>query len=803
MQQLRRGAHRTPPAPEPQARALALGRMLLAGGALGLVALGAAGGRGLPRETLAALGVASIVVGVVVLRSGARLPPQAFHVLLVAGWLTVGVSTHLAGGGNAGMAMGLLAVWAALYAGLFFTPVATALHTTGAVVVVAAGLAAGGGQWVYEAVWLAGVAGMVGGVTSWMSYRRVPARLDALTGLPGHRGLADVLETRMREARESETPLALGLLDLDDFSNFNRAEGPRAGDHLLRDCVHQWHTRLPSAATLARRGSDEFVVVLPGYGLAEGRELLEGLRQGLDAPVTCSAGVTACTPDDTQSLLLARADTALYAAKLGGRDRTEVAGEDTEWLAELRRALHAGEIVVHYQPLHAVDDGRLVALEALVRWQHPERGLLSPGAFLPTAEAGGVMHQLGRRVLHLACGQLKQWHERYPHHERLRISVNLSPDQLVHPRVLADIQDALREHGLGADSLYLEVTEGALADEDVETVAVLWELKDQGIRLALDDFGTGHSSLSRLRSLPFDVIKIDRSFVRSLGSDDASGEALFSVIVRMAESLGMSTVAEGVETERELAIVAHHGAAYAQGFLLGRPAPPEQIEHRLATSTGARDARTTAGAPAPAPAVDEPLIGPRRVDAEGPPEAAESPTASRTAAAAREGLHPAERRVLRSLLAHVVGATGLEVAYVSEVDLSAGEQRVLAVHHAADHVLQVEEGSRVDWHASICRHALLDLSGDDRSGTGGALVELTSPLVRGGAVRSYATAPVKLSDGTLFGTVCAISSEVVEIDAGATLLLEFVARLVAAQVEHPRPWGGAARGEAGPGGEGP
>jgi diguanylate cyclase (GGDEF)-like protein len=798
MEQLRRAAPRTAPAPEPQARALALGRMLLAAGALGLVGLAAAGGRGLPLEILAAVSVASIVVGALVLRYGPRLPPEAFHALLAGGWLTVGVATHLAGGGKVGMAMGLLAVWAALYAGLFFTPLATALHTTGAVAVVAAGLAVGGEAWVFEAVWLAGVAGMVGGVTSWMSYRRVPARLDALTGLPGHRGLADVLETRMREARESEAPLTLGLLDLDDFSNLNRAEGPRAGDRLLRDCVHQWQPRLPATATLARRGSDEFVVVLPGYGLAEGRELIESLRQDLDAPVTCSAGVTAWTPDDTQSLLLARADTALYAAKLAGRDRTEVAGEDTEWLAELRRALRAGEIVVHYQPLHAVDDGRLVALEALVRWEHPDRGLLSPGAFLPTAEAGGVMHELGRRVLHLACGQLREWQDRYPHHARLRVSVNLSPDQLVHPRVLADVEDALREHDLGADSLYLEVTEGALADEDVETVAVLWELKDRGIRLALDDFGTGHSSLSRLRSLPFDVIKIDRSFVRPLGSDDASGQALFSVIVRMAESLGMSTVAEGVETERELAIVAHHGAAYAQGFLLGRPAPPEEIERRLATSAGARQARESSDVPEPPPAPDAPPVGPPRPEPEGRGSTVGPSTSSRVAEPAPQALDPAERRVLRSLLAHVVGATGLEVAYVSEVDLGAGVQRVLAVHHAEDHVLRVEEGARVDWHASICRHALLDLTGDDRTAAAGAQVELTSPLVAGGAVRAYATAPIKLSDGTLFGTVCAISSQPLEIDAGASRLLEFVARLVAAQVEHPRTRSAGPGGDAGP-----
>jgi diguanylate cyclase (GGDEF)-like protein len=810
MEQLRRAA-RTEPAPEPQARALALGRMLVAAGALGLVGLAAAGGRGLPLGILATLSVASIVVGALVLRYGPRLPPQAFHGLLAAGWLAVGAATHLAGGGNAGMAMGILAVWAALYAGLFFTPVATALHTTGAVGVVAAGLAAGGEEWVFEVVWLAGVAAVVGGVTNWMSYRRVPARLDALTGLPGHRGLADVLEARMREARDAETPLTLGLIDLDDFSNVNRVEGPGAGDRLLRSCVHQWQPRLPPGATLARRGSDEFVVVLPGYVLAEGRELIESLRGGLDAPVTCSAGVTAWFPDDTQSLLLARADTALYAAKVAGRDRTEVAGEDFEWLAELRRALDADdaddadEIVVHYQPVHAVDDGRLVALEALVRWQHPERGLLAPGAFLPTAEAGGVMHQLGRRVLHLVCGQLRQWHDRYPQHERLRVSINLSPAQLVHPRVLADIEEALRDHGLGADSLYLEVTEGALADEDVETVAVLWELKDRGIRLALDDFGTGHSSLSRLRSLPFDVIKIDRSFVRPLGSEDASGEALFSVIVRMAESLGMLAVAEGVETERELAVVARHGATYAQGFLLGRPAPPEEIEHRLAASAGARPARGEGAVEAGAP--DEPLLAADRPAAFDPPAVAgqaathrAGPTGDQgTDPGAYPGLDPAGRRVLRSLLAHVVGATGMEVAYVSEVDLSAGEQRVLAVHHAPDHVLRVEEGTRVDWHASICRHALLDLAGDDRMGTDGGQVELTSPVVAGGLVRTYATAPVKLSDGTLFGTVCAISSAPVEIDAGATRLLEFVARLVGAQVEHPRSHGGGGGGDTGHG----
>jgi diguanylate cyclase (GGDEF)-like protein len=660
-----------------------------------------------------------------------------------------------------------------LYAGLFFTPAATALHTLGAVTVVGVGLAGHGEPWAFEIIWLAGVAGMVGGVTNWMSYRRARSRLDALTGLPGHRGLADVLEARMREARESETPLTVGLLDLDDFRKVNRVKGPGGGDQLLRECVAQWQRELPAGATLARRGSDEFVAVLPGHGLAEGREVVERLRSGLRAPVTCSAGVTVCAADDTQSMLLARADTALYAAKVAGRDRIEVAGEDTEWLADLRRALRSDEIVAHYQPVHAVDDGRLVALEVLVRWEHPDRGLLAPATFLPTAEAGGAIHLLGRRVLHLACEQLAHWREHHPQHAGLRVSINLSTEQLGHPLLLADVEDALREHELAPESLFLEVTEGSLADDHVETVAVLWELKERGVRLAIDDFGTGHSSLSRLRSLPFDVIKIDRSFVQPLGGSDASAEALFSVIVRMAESLGMSTVAEGVETEAELEVVARHGAAYAQGFLLGRPMPAEEVEQRLAASAGADVVRE--GAPAPAPAV---------IDV----------TSAETPAPARPSTPPfvdrAERRVLRSLLAHVVTATGFEVAYVTRVDLAEGVQHVLAVHHAEEHSLWVEEGAWVDWQASICRHALLDLAGDASGSPDDTQAEVTSPLVDGHPVRSYATAPIQFSDGVLFGTVCAISAQPIEVDAAATRLLEFVARLVAAQIEDLR-----ARGE--------
>jgi diguanylate cyclase (GGDEF)-like protein len=743
---VRRELRRPPPAPEPQARALALGRMYLGGGALGLLSLAVAADRGLPRGALIAACVLALVAGSVLLKFGRRVPPWLLHVLLVMGSVTVAASAHVTGSPGVAVVYGMLTVWVGLYAGLFFNPAVTTLHTAVAIGLSGATLASLGGPFVFELVWIAGVSAMVAGVTNWMSYRRAGSHLDPLTGLPGRRGLADLLASRMLEAEASGTPLTVGVLDLDAFRSVNDRDGPGAGDELLRSCVAHWLPSLPPGASLARRGSDEFVVVLPGLALEEGWQCVDRLRTTLPRPTTCSAGVTVWSQGDTQSMILARADTALYAAKVAGRDRTEATGGDAEVVADLRRALDEDEIVLHYQPIHAVDDGRLVGLEALVRWEHPEHGLLGPAAFLPVAEASGVIQPLGRRVLHLACAQLQRWRVDHPHHERLRIAVNLSTRQLTDPRLLDDIEQALQTHGLEPRSLILEITEGALADEHAEKAAILWEVRERGVRLAIDDFGTGHSSLSRLRSLPFDVVKIDRSFVQPLGEGDPAAEALFSVIVRMAESLGMATVAEGLEHQAELDRVGRLGATYAQGYLLRRPAPPDELAPVLAD-------RGLASMP-------EVIELPRDEAADADPEGT-------------------AQRVLRSLLVHVTASTGFEVAYLTRVDLAANEQVVLAAHNVAPERLAVAEGARVAWSSSICRHAL-------RQGGRTGRPEVRSPLVGDHGVRAYVTAPIELGDGSLWGTLCAISVEDRQVGEDAEQVMAFVARLVAAQVQDTR-----------------
>lgn len=418
---------------------------------------------------------------------------------------------------------------------------------------------------------------------------------DSLTGLANRYGLQERIEAQLGLMAQ-RGGLALVSIDLDHFKDVNDTLGHEAGDELLCAASHRLQSCVPAGATVARPGGDEFVVLLPDAdettAVMIARLALAALGRpfalrGGDHRLGASAGI-ALGPAHGRSReeLLRCADIALFAAKGAGRgqhrvftpDLDRAARERVQLQSELRRALQRREFVVHYQPRVLPDDGRIVSAEALVRWQHPERGLLFPGDFIAVAESSGLIDEIGRWVLDAACAQAAAWRrEGVP---LQRISVNLSTRQLDSGELPALVRDALDRHALPGAALELEVTESLLMGDPGEAQAQLAELRQWGVTIALDDFGTGYSSMAVLRQLPIDVMKVDRSFVVGLGVDDGA-MAVTRAIVALARSLHLHLVAEGIETEAQATVLRALGCDELQGYLYSRPVPPEVFE-RLA-----------------------------------------------------------------------------------------------------------------------------------------------------------------------------------------------------------------------------
>ena len=414
---------------------------------------------------------------------------------------------------------------------------------------------------------------------------------DSLTGLPNRALLLDRLAQALARAQRDGGMVAVFLLDLDGFKEINDTLGHPAGDQLLCGAGQRMAGAIRATDTLARVGGDEFALVQqlrqPGDATALATKILAAFAapfdlDGHEVQAATSIGI-ALFPQDGQepAVLLKNADLALYRAKTLGRDRfhafdrildAEVQGR-RRLERELRSALERGEFLLHYQPQLDLVTGRFTGAEALVRWNHPERGLVMPDAFIPAAEANGLIRELGAWVLREACAQARRWRECGWH---LAVAVNLSPVQLRNGSLLPAIDAALKDAGLEPGRLELELTEGTLM-ENVQQKGgdFLCELAADGVRLAIDDFGTGYSSLAYLKHLPVSTIKIDRSFVRDLGRQ-AQDEALVRGIVTLGHSLGKRVVAEGVENETQLQLLREMGCNEAQGFLI---APPQAARH--------------------------------------------------------------------------------------------------------------------------------------------------------------------------------------------------------------------------------
>jgi diguanylate cyclase (GGDEF)-like protein/PAS domain S-box-containing protein len=412
------------------------------------------------------------------------------------------------------------------------------------------------------------------------------AHHDPLTALPNRLLFHDRLQHALQRASRDGEQLALLFIDLDRFKNVNDTLGHHIGDELLKQVAKALQERLREGDTLARLGGDEFIVLLEDIDNQYGASLVaEKLVQMFEQPfmvaghelfVTCSVGIS-LFPDDATDLnmLIRNADVAMYQAKARGRNgysfyAPSMTGEGVERLrleTFLRRSIEKDEIFLNYQPQVEIDTGRLIGAEALVRWNHPELGLIPPIRFIPLAEDTGFINQLGKWVLYEACRQMVRWQEAGLHVPK--IAVNLSAKQFERGSIVNMVADILRETGLEPQRLQLEVTESVIMNTG-DAMVFINDLHSIGVGLAIDDFGTGYSSLAYLKQLPVQTLKIDRSFIKDI-STDANDEAIAIAIIQLGKSMNLSVIAEGVETEEQAAFLLRHGCYQAQGYFYSRP----------------------------------------------------------------------------------------------------------------------------------------------------------------------------------------------------------------------------------------
>jgi diguanylate cyclase (GGDEF)-like protein len=440
------------------------------------------------------------------------------------------------------------------------------------------------------------IAASFGNVLAWRLTEQEALR-DGLTGLPNRAFFLEAL-TNVLDGRNRTTTAVL-FLDLDNFKDANDAFGHDVGDLLLCALSQRLQRTLRADDLLARLGGDEFAVALCNSAdRDDARAAAERVLATFFEPVavgeltlSTSASVgLAFGESDTESAtdLLRNADLAMYEAKRDGGNRVAeyrpmlhtVALRRTELEAELREALARDQFVVHYQPIFQIATETMVGTEALVRWQHPTRGLIPPGAFIEAAEQSGLIVPLGAWILRTACRQTAAWQAAQPDSAPLTLSVNLSPRQLLDRTLLATVAEALHDSGLEASSLCLEITEGSVIKDFEAAMPTLHALRTLGVSLALDDFGTGYSSLSYLRQLPVNTVKIDRSFVSDLGSGTSNTQIVLAII-ELAHALGISVTAEGAETQTQLDSLRAMRSDHAQGYLLGRPVPSEAMAEIL------------------------------------------------------------------------------------------------------------------------------------------------------------------------------------------------------------------------------
>jgi diguanylate cyclase (GGDEF)-like protein len=425
------------------------------------------------------------------------------------------------------------------------------------------------------------------------------AQYDALTGLANRTLFNDRLAQAIARAHRTEQPVALLFVDLDRFKEINDSLGHEAGDAVLRETAARLRAHLREGDSVARLGGDEFTVILEDVaGPDEVRAVAQKLMRAFAEPIvvdgqdlfpTLSIGVALYPRDgDTAEALLRHADTAMYQAKAEGRDgfqfyaptMSAAVTERVTLEGRLRQALERGEFQLHYQPVVRLQTGEVASLEALLRWRHPEDGLIAPGRFIAVAEQTGLIVPIGAWVLRNALATLAAWRSGGADAPAY-VSVNVSARQFRAPGFVEQVRDELADSGLPAEALLLEITESLLLRDDDQVWTDLAALRALGVRIAIDDFGTGYSSLSYLRQVPIDVLKIDRSFIQSMAGSPQQ-TALVDGIIRLAHTLGLQVVAEGIEDAAERDLLIGMGCTLGQGYLFARPMPAEQAARWLA-----------------------------------------------------------------------------------------------------------------------------------------------------------------------------------------------------------------------------
>ncbi|HST39141.1 MAG TPA: EAL domain-containing protein [Conexibacter sp.] len=424
------------------------------------------------------------------------------------------------------------------------------------------------------------------------------AHHDRLTGLPNRALLEEQLQRDLARARRTGGAVALVQIGLDNFKLVNDSLGHGAGDAVLRETAQRVAELTRAGDVIARQGGDEFMLLLDcGAEDAQVVAQLAGdrIQEALERPfavagaefhIGTSIGI-ALFPGHANNAesLFKHADMAMHQAKRAGggavafyeRGASE-ARERLSLTSRLRRAIDSDELRLHFQPIHRVDDGVLVAVEALVRWQDPEHGLVPPAGFIAVAEETGLIEGIGAWVVEALCRQASRWAQEG---FRPRLCFNLSPRQLRQPDLVASIAQTIARHDLPPGQFCAELTESAVLSDERRDSSLLDELHEAGLAIAIDDFGSGHSSLARLRDLPVQVLKVDRSFLRRVPEDPGS-TAIVAAVLELGTALGMTTVVEGVEDVAQLELLRQHGAPLAQGFLLGRPVPADQLDRRPA-----------------------------------------------------------------------------------------------------------------------------------------------------------------------------------------------------------------------------
>jgi diguanylate cyclase (GGDEF)-like protein/PAS domain S-box-containing protein len=506
------------------------------------------------------------------------------------------------------------------------------------------------------------------------------AEYDSLTGLANRHRMNRRLDSILSAYKSARRACALMMLDLDRFKYVNDTMGHPAGDELLRQVAERLQAIIGNRGEIGRLGGDEFQVILPDID-DRGKlgELAEKVIQIISQPypidgkraiIGTSVGVAIAPYDGIEKDEIVRAsDLALYAAKNGGRGQfrfytSDLKNEEEErqlLLDDLREALAGDQLQLHYQPVVRTRDHVVVGFEALLRWEHPERGAVSPGMFIPAAEDSNLINQLGEWAVRRACSDAMHWPE------TVRVAVNVSAVQFNNNAFVAMVNDVLAETGLTPARLELELTESVFMGDSEAIEQTFAQLKDIGVRLALDDFGTGYSSLSYLRSAPFDKLKVDKSFVESCTQKDQNSAKIITAIIGLSEALGMETTVEGVEAFDQFHLVCSKGAKYIQGWIYSKALPAEEIGERMAS-------------------------GEMRIEPAGP----EKHRSERRSVFRRVGVIHDDHRydaVMRDLSksgASVEGLVGVPVGTGLVLDLGAGQLAVCTVARAHDTLIAVE-----------------------------------------------------------------------------------------------------------------